>query len=333
MLGQSWPLMNTDTLTPALTPASSSDLNIVFATNNPAFSARLMALMATEYPQVAVCTPDDPAARHAQVAACWHPPVDLLQRCPGLQLLQAVSAGVDHLGDILMHSGLPVSRVVDEGQQQGMLEYVLWGVLHHQRDFDLALSNQQAKIWQLHPQRQAGRMRIGVMGLGQLGGFIAARLAGLGYPVSGWAGSRKQIEQVHCYAGEAERGTFLSSCDLLVNLLPLTTATEAILDASLFAELPPGAVVMNCGRGEHLNEQDLIDALSSGHLRAVVLDVFAQEPLPKGNPLWDQAGVIVTPHMASSASGQVMLAQLVENGYRQLAGQPLRNLVDIAKGY
>ncbi|WP_221795984.1 2-hydroxyacid dehydrogenase [Oceanobacter mangrovi] len=311
----------------------SADLKIVFATNDNALADRLISRMESWYPHVSVCKLDDPAAAEAEVAACWYPPEDLLQRCPNLKLLQAISAGVDHIGDALLASGVPICRVVDEGQKHGMLEYVLWGMLHYQRDFDLALANQANKVWKLHPQRRPGRMRVGVMGLGQLGGYIAEGLVSFGYSVSGWSRTDRHFDQVSCYAGEAEMTEFLANCDAIINLLPLTPATDGILNASLFERLPQGAVVMNCGRGEHLNEADLIAALASGHLRGAILDVFPKEPLAQDNPLWTTPGVVITPHMASSASGKAILGQLVDNGRHVLEGLPLMNLVDSEQGY
>ena len=308
-------------------------LKIVFATNDSGFADRLISRMESWYDDVTCYRLDDPEAVNADVAACWYPPQDLLQTCPNLKLLQAVSAGVDHIPASLMQAGLPVCRVVDEGQKQGMLEYVLWGVLHYQRDFDKALAQQADKVWKLHPQRRAGKMRIGVMGMGQLGCFIAEGLAKFGYPVAGWSRSEKRVDQVSCLWGEEDSPEFLSRCDLLVNLLPLTPATDGILNQSLFQQLPQGAVVMNCGRGEHLNEADVITALESGHLRGAVLDVFPQEPLDTNNPLWSTAGVVVTPHMASAASGKAILGQLVDNGRHILEGKPLLHPVDTAKGY
>ena len=308
-------------------------LKIVFATNDSGFADRLISRMESWFDDVTCYRLDDPEAVNADVAACWYPPEDLLQICPKLKLLQAVSAGVDHIPEILMQAGIPVCRVVDEGQKQGMLEYVLWGVLHYQRDFDKALAQQADKVWKLHPQRRSGKMRIGVMGLGQLGSYLAERLTELGYPVSGWSRSEKHIAQVSCFWGDEDKAEFLSRCDLLVNLLPLTPATDSILNQSLFEQLPEGAVVMNCGRGEHLNEADLVHAVESGHLRGAVLDVFPQEPLDQDNPLWTTPGIVVTPHMASAASGKAILGQLVDNGRHILEAKPLLNVVDAAKGY
>ncbi|HBK6073221.1 TPA: glyoxylate/hydroxypyruvate reductase A, partial [Raoultella ornithinolytica] len=133
------------------------------------------------FPDVTAVLPEHPAARTAEYASCWFPDTSLLTRSPALKLIQAASAGVDHLPDNLFASSVPLCRVVDEDFRHGMFEYALWGVLWFQRSFDRALAHQRQRVWKIYPQRAASDFRIGVMGLGEIGGYIATRLAGLGY--------------------------------------------------------------------------------------------------------------------------------------------------------
>ncbi len=177
----------------------------------------------------------------------------------------------------------------------------------------------------LYPQRAAADFHIGIMGLGEIGGYIADQLAHLGYRVSGWSRSEKQLAGVTCYRGEEALDSFLGSLDGLINLLPLTAQTRGILAAPLFNRLPAGAVLINCGRGEHMVNEDVLAALESGQLAGAVLDVFPQEPLPADDPLWRHPQVVITPHMASAASAEVIARQLLENIQRQRRGLPLKN--------
>ena len=146
----------------------------------------------------------------------------------------------------------------------------------------------------LYPQRAAADFHIGIMGLGEIGGYIADQLARLGYRVSGWSRSEKQLAGVTCYRGEEALDHFLGSLDGLINLLPLTAQTRGILAAPLFNRLPAGAVLINCGRGEHMVNEDVLAALESGQLAGAVLDVFPQEPLPADDPLWRHPQVVIT---------------------------------------
>ena len=306
---------------------------LVLLSTDQTLLGQLQAAFARNAPQLPVVLADDPLAEQAQVAACWFPPVGSLGGLPNLKLIHSVAAGVDHLASDPSQPALPVCRVVDPAHRQGMAEYVRWAVIHYHRDFDLAMAQQQRQLWLRHPQRPAADFHIGVMGLGSLGGPIAAELAAAGYAVRGWARSEKQLPGVRTFAGSAEFNGFLDGLDLLVNLLPLTESTRGILCRQTFQALAPGAAVINCGRGQHLHQQDLIAAVASGRLRGALLDVFDQEPLPTDNPLWSTPGIVVTPHMASCASHDCIAQQVAENARRLAGAEPLLNRVDPALGY
>uniref|UniRef100_UPI0023F899A4 NAD(P)-dependent oxidoreductase n=1 Tax=Pseudomonas viridiflava TaxID=33069 RepID=UPI0023F899A4 len=107
------------------------------------------------------------------------------------------------------------------------------------------------------------------------------------------------VEGVTCHAGEAQLPAFLGQCDILLCVLPLTGQTEGILNGTLFEQLPPGAALINMGRGGHLVEQDLLAALDGGQLSAAVLDVLQQEPAPADHPFWAHPNILLTPHVAA----------------------------------
>ena len=275
----------------------------------------------------------DPRCLQAEVAVCWNTTPGLYAQMPNLQLIHSIAAGVDNV--VAGHDlrGLPVCRVVDPDLAQGMVEYVLWAVLYFHRNLDRAVAQQRDHVWKRPQLKRAAGFRVGVMGLGELGSKVATALSGFGYPVSGWARSPRELPGITTCAGPGTFTHFLGQTDVLVNLLPLTDATRSILAKPVFDALPKGAAIVGCGRGEHLVEADLADALASGQLRGAVLDVFAQEPLPAHHPLWDMPGVVVTPHMATMAAPEVIVQQVADNIRRRQSSQPLRNAVDTARGY
>src|SRR5437762_11512060 len=87
--------------------------------------------------------------------------------------------------------------------------------------------------------------------------------------------------------------------DALVCLLPLTSQTKGVLNASVLGKIKKGGCVINLARGAHLVAGELIAALDSGHLAHAYLDVFEPEPLPADNALWRQPKVTLTPHAAA----------------------------------
>jgi len=284
-------------------------------------------------PFLDVRTWPDPRCLEAEVAVCWQTPPGLYAQMPNLKLVHSIAAGVDNVVAQQDLRDLPVCRVVDPMLAEGMLQFVLWGVLYFHRKLDVALANQRSRQWQRPPQSPASACRVGLMGLGELGGHIAARLPSLGYSVSGWSRTPREIPNVTVYSGEAGYDDFLAQTDVLVCLLPLTAQTRGILGQRTFDALPWGSALIHCGRGEHLVERDLMNAIDSGQLHGAIVDVFEQEPLPPEHPLWATPGVVVTPHMATMASFDVVVQQVVRNIAQLRLEAPLFNQVDTVRGY
>ncbi|MBK5414411.1 NAD(P)-dependent oxidoreductase [Pseudomonas sp. TH31] len=294
---------------------------------------QLQAAFARSAPQLTVVLADDPLAANAQIAACWFPLPGSLGALLNLQVIHSVAAGIDHLEHDPSCPDLPVCRVVDPGHRQGMTEYVRWAVIHYHRGFDQVLAQQRQQHWERPLQRAAGQFKVGVMGLGSLGSAIAEDLAAAGYDVRGWARRGKDLNGVRTFAGVEQLNPFLDSVELLINLLPLTGETRGILGRATFERLADGAALVNCGRGGHLNIDDLEQALKTGKLRGALLDVFEQEPLPADHRLWTLPGVTITPHMASAASHDCIAEQVAENFRRLNADEPLLNCADRTLGY
>jgi len=265
----------------------------------------------------------------------FRPPHGFLKGLPRLKAIFSLGAGVDgFLRDPEFPRHLPVVRFVDETLQREMAQYVTMHALivhRHQRAFDEA---QKAHLWQQRMLSRASRdVRIGILGMGDIGAVTAESLQMFDFQVFGWSRSHKTVPGVTSFAGAQELPQFLAQCDMMVCMLPLTPETEGILNAQLFAGLPQGAWVMNVGRGGHCNEQDLVAALDSGHLGGAVLDVFQTEPLPQDNVLWSHPKVTVTPHIAGITDPRNAAAFVVDCVTRAETGAPFKNVVDLNRGY
>ena len=276
------------------------------------------------------------ALEDIDVAVCWFPPHGRLAQFPNLQLVQSLAAGVDHiLADPELPRQLPLCRIVDDTMAAGMKAYVSWAVVQHHRGMKAYVASSDAAEWEEQPVVSPRRHRVGIAGLGTLGMACAEALAAIGYQVRGWSRGPKEAlpAGVAGFHGAAQLDEFLSGCDTLVCLLPLTTETHGFLDAGLFAKLPRGAHLINVGRGDHLVEADLQPALDAGQLSAATLDAFSQEPLPSDHPFWGDPRILVTPHIATRTDSLVIARQTLDNLASVRQGRRPANQVDLARGY
>jgi glyoxylate/hydroxypyruvate reductase A len=263
----------------------------------------------------------------------WQPPSGWLAALPNLKVLFSSGAGVDQLDLSSVPQDIPVVRMVEPGIVNGMIEYVTMSVLALHRNLVDYLHAQAAGAWRQIKVLPAPARRVGVMGLGVLGQAVLARLGTFGFSRYGWNRSPKAIAGVACYAGGETLDQFLEQCDILICLLPLTRQTHGILDRRLFSALPRGASLINVGRGGHLDQPALLDALDSGQLSAAILDVCEPEPLPPSHPFWSHPRILLTPHIASMTQPETAALVLLENIRRHERGEPLRDVIDRRKGY
>ena len=106
-----------------------------------------------------------------------------------------------------------------------------------------------------------------------------------------------------------------------------------IINKNNLAQLPTGSVLVNCARGAHVVDEDLIEALDTGQIASAVLDVFQAEPLPQDHPFWSHPKITITPHMASLTVAHSAAHYVVENIRRVERGELPLNLVDFSRGY
>jgi glyoxylate/hydroxypyruvate reductase A len=262
------------------------------------------------------------------------PPPGELAKLPNLKLICSLWAGVDGLlRDPTWPRAVPLARLVDPYMTQAMSESALAHVLGAHRQLDAYRRQQAGGQWRMLLQKRADERRVGVLGLGELGGDAARKLKALGFDVAGWSRRPRDLPGIRSYAGADALPSFLQRTEILVCLLPLTGDTRGILDARALAALPAGATVINLARGGLIVDRDLLTALDRGHLAGAVLDVFDTEPLPADHAYWRHPRVTITPHVAAVSDPRTVAPVIAANIRRWRAGQPVENLVDLAAGY
>lgn len=268
------------------------------------------------------------------VALAANPPWGELATYPNLRFVQSLWAGVDRLlGDPALPRNITLARLIDPAMAQSMVEGAVAATLFVHRQFPAYLRQQHHRTWRQLPQPVASRRTVGVLGFGQMGRPVCAALAATGFRVHAW-GQRPRSDTTIVYSwGDAGLHSVLAEAEILINLLPLTPATAGILNLRLFAQLPKGAALINFGRGAHLVDDDLLDALSSEHLGHAVLDVFHQEPLPTTHPFWMHPQITVLPHVAATTDPATAAAIAVQNVIAFRTGRPITGLVSRSLGY
>jgi glyoxylate/hydroxypyruvate reductase A len=263
-------------------------------------------------------------AEEIDVAIVANPPPGAIAGLPRLRLVQSLWAGVEKLlADPSVPAHVPLARMVDPAMNEAMAQTALWAVLQLHRDFLAYARQQRAGVWQQRPQRRADEVAVAVLGMGQMGSTVARRLSDNGYPVSGWS----------TRGGDAALPEVLGRAEVVVNLLPLTPATQGFFDAKRFAQMRAGASLVNLARGGHVVDADLLAALDRGHLRHAVLDVFHSEPLAAEHPFWSRADITVLPHVAALTDPRSALLVAAANIRTLRAGGTPQHLVDRQRGY
>lgn len=298
--------------------------------------ARFKALL-PEMPIVTLGEPFD--RRSVHYVASWKHPPGSLAGLPNLAAIFSLGAGVDFLFADERLPQVPIARVVDPDLTTRMSEYIVLHclmILRQQRLYD---RQQLAKSWDDDRNQPAARsVRVGIMGLGELGLDAAHKLKVMGFDVAGWSRSAKSVEGLSTFAGTEGMAAFLARTDILVSLLPLTPETRGTINAGLLAGLAQdgrlgGPFLINAGRGGLQIEADIVAALEAGTLKGATLDVFETEPLPDASPLWSHPAVTVTPHNAAMSEPQAIATLIAAQIRRLEAGEPMEHVVDPARGY
>jgi phosphoglycerate dehydrogenase-like enzyme len=284
-----------------------------------------------------------PLLAQAEVLFSFRFPVEWLDAMPALRWLQLSSAGADHMIEQGLFDHRPDLVVTTASGIHAIPigEHVIGMILAFARGFPTAMHNQHAGHWVRYTTSEAHGQTLGLIGYGPIGRRIAqiAHVLGMEVRVLRHSGTTPQPgdadEPVARFYGPDELPTLLGLSDYVVLAAPLTSDTRGMINAAALAAMRRTAVLINIGRGPLVVQPDLIAALEAGTIAGAGLDVTDPEPLPADSPLWHLPNVLITPHLAGSNPyyNARATALFCDNLRRYLAGTPLRNQVDPARGY
>ena len=278
--------------------------------------------------------PNDSNREEVEFALAWHPPLGAFKNYPNLKVIASTGAGVDHIiKDADIPENVDITRVVDNRLTRDMTTYLIAQTLNHLRNITDYRVLKEKQDWSPKTYVNEDDIRIGIMGMGELGQDVATKFKQLGLKVHGWVRTDKKLDGIKLFTGKKAFPEFLEQSNILICLLPLTNSTANILNKDTFSQLPKGAYIINVARGEHLVENDLTEAIDSGHLSGACLDVFREEPLPKDHIFWQHDKVSITPHIAGITCWENVAPQIIDNYNRMKRGEKLLNLISKSAGY
>jgi phosphoglycerate dehydrogenase-like enzyme len=253
---------------------------------------------------------------------------------PGeLRWIHTSSIGVDSLmTDEIVNSDIVVSnsRGVCE---RPIAEWVLGVLLMFTKDLRRTIELQQARTWQHRETEPLLGRKVLVVGPGPVGRETVLLLRAAGMDVTVVGRSAREDAQLGPVAGFGDLDRLLGEAEDVVLTLPLTEETRGLFNASRLDKMRSGARLINVGRGAVVVEQDLIDAIDTGHLGGAALDVFEHEPLAAENPLWSRKNILVSPHASGDLIGWRgrVVDCFARNLTRWKANERLHDVVNLKK--
>lgn len=266
-------------------------------------------------------------------------PVDVIRYAEGLKWLHCAFAGVDPYVDPALYPSDDVMLSCSSGAYGVAISehimMVLLMMLKRMPEYEPML---RANHWEkLSPISGVMGSRIAVVGTGDIGSCFGTRAKAMGASIVGVRTKAVKPDWCDEIYTTADIKEAVKDCDIVVSAIPFTPQTADLYDREFFAAMKEGSYFVNVGRGKSVVEDDLCEALTSGHLAGAALDVFRTEPLPPDHPLWSQKNLLITPHcagdMAMAYTRQRVTDIFIENLEAYGKGEQIPNFVDREKGY
>jgi phosphoglycerate dehydrogenase-like enzyme len=278
--------------------------------------------------------PDDVLAR-AEALLAWRPTKGLATRAPKLRWIHSLTGGCEHWlasPDLPKHVVLTCARGSHVPQ---MPEHIFAGLFVASKEIPGIVLDQRERRWRRHVNDTLAGKTLGILGLGAIGCEVARKAAAFDMRVIGTKRNPGPVPHVAQVFGADGNERVLAEADYVLLLLPATAETRGLINTRTLGLMKSSAWLLYFGRGDLVVDADLVAAVSARRIAGAVLDVFVQEPLPESSPLWTTENIVIFPHVGGlhPQRDDLVATLWVQNLRRFAAGEPLRDVVDPARGY
>ncbi|MFS0882120.1 D-2-hydroxyacid dehydrogenase [Metabacillus niabensis] len=261
-----------------------------------------------------------------------------IQAATKLKWIMVGSAGIEKLPfDEIEKRGILVTN--SKGVHAiPMAEYCLAMMLQVSRQSKALIENEKAHKWDrtVRMMELYGKT-VYILGAGAIGQETAKLAQAFSMKVLGMNQDGRPVEYFQEMYTYKELKETIKEADFVISVLPSTEQTKGLLNYELFKEMKREAVFINIGRGDVVNEKDLLKVLDEGLISHAVLDVFEHEPLDEHHPFWDMENVTITPHLSGITKNYLpRVMPIFEDNLERFRNGELsmmRNIIDLRKQY
>jgi phosphoglycerate dehydrogenase-like enzyme len=268
---------------------------------------------------------------------CYKPFESLdISKLSKLKWIQLSSIGIDQLPNQKVNEQGIIVTNNRSGYSIPMGEWIVLKTLELLKNSRAFYHNQIERKWKIDTTiLELYNKTVCFIGTGSIAAEAAKRLQGFDANIIGVNTSGKGVPYFNSCYSIKDLDNVLPQADIVVVSVPYTKETHHLIDENNISLMKKDACLINIARGSIINETALVGALQKGSLKGAALDVFEEEPLPPESPLWELDNVLITPHNSwvSEMRNERRYNIIYENLKRFIAGERLRNIVDINKGY
>lgn len=304
-----------------------------------AMRARYRTMLKERFPQLTIDIVGhhndvDPYIADIDVLMCFSPPMadHVVRDAKRLKWIQALGTGVDNIVDLPSLDKEVVVTNVHGIHGQPVSEATISYMLTLARDTPRALRAQSEHRWERWPSQLLYKKTVGILGVGLIAETLAPICKLFGMTTVGITSALRDTPGFDRIVHRDDLVKIVGDLDFLVALTPLSKETRGIIGTTVFAAMKPTAYLVNVARGGVVDEPALITALNTGQIAGAALDVFAEEPLPPDNPIWQAKNALIYCHLGGYSEGYELRAfPTLERNMRCYLAGDFKSMVNIVR--